>query len=84
MVDGYEGDSVRDAWDSYDCLTTSKHQFDLSRVNRWPERVERLQRVEARPLLKAAEAKLIGAGPPPEEFLRCADGVRWIHRGGVL
>lgn len=84
MLEGYAGTIVRDAWDPYDCLTTAGHQLDLLHVNRWLERAEYLHRVEPRPLLKEAEAKLMSAGRPPEEFLRFADGVRRIARGVIV
>ena len=83
MLDGFKGTLVRDAWDPYDCLTTARHQLDLLHVNRWLERAEWIHRVEPRPLLREAEAKLMSAGRPPEEFLRFADGVRRILRGVI-
>lgn len=83
VLQGSRGTLVHDGWVPYEVITTARHQLDLCHVNRWLERGEVLHRVEPRPLLRAVEAKLVGPGHPPTEFLEFADGVRSILRGSV-
>jgi transposase len=83
FLSGSRGTLVHDGWLPYEVITTAQHQLDLCHVNRWRERAEVLHRIEPRPLLKFVEAKRVGPGHPPTEFLEFADGVRWIVRNAI-
>lgn len=83
VLGGSRGVLVHDGWVPYETVTTAEHQLDLCHINRWLERGEVLHRVEPRPLLKPVEAKMVGPGHPPTEFLTFADGVRQLLRSSI-
>ncbi len=79
----FKGTLVRDGWDSYDAITTARHQLDWLHVNRWLERAEVRHGIEPRPLVKEQDVKFTRAGRPPQELIRFIDGVRSRARESV-
>lgn len=84
ILGDFAGTLVRDGWDSYDAITTAKHQLDLLHGNRWLERVEVKHGIEPRPLVKEQDVRFTRAGRPPRELIRFVDGVRSRFREAIL